>query len=105
MSAEFQLAARSEDVAEGRGIPVMIDASRIAIFRWNGKLYATDEMCSHADASLAFGPLEEGCVVCVWHAAKFDLETGEPTSGPATRPIRTYPVRENERGEIEVAFD
>ena len=41
MSAEFRVVASSEDVTEGHGVPVKVGETRIAIFRLDGKLYAT----------------------------------------------------------------
>ena len=77
----------SSAVAEGRGAAFTVNDERVAVFRHEGKLYALDEMCTHADASLAFGHLEDGCVVaCPWHYAQFDLATGRPKSLPAVDP-------------------
>lgn len=64
----------------------------IAVFNADGVLYAIDDTCTHQDASLADGYLE-GCLVeCPLHATCFDLRTGEPTSPPAKRPVRTHEV-------------
>jgi nitrite reductase/ring-hydroxylating ferredoxin subunit len=32
-------------------------------------------------------------IICPWHAARFDLKTGEVLSGPARGPVSTYSVR------------
>lgn len=62
------------------------------MFNADGVFYAVDDTCTHQDASLADGYLE-GCLVeCPLHATCFDLRTGEPTSPPAKRPVRTHEV-------------
>jgi len=91
------------DVAENRGKAYQVGDAQIAVIRHGGKLYALDEFCTHADASLAFGPVKDGCVACPWHYAEFDLETGAAKSLPAVEAVKTYAVRETADGKIEVA--
>lgn len=91
------------EVAENRGKAYRVDGVQIAVIRHGGRLHAMDEFCTHADASLAFGLVKDGCVACPWHYAEFDLETGEAKSLPAVKPVRIYPVRETPEGRIEVA--
>lgn len=100
----FQTIATSEELIEGRGRPFSLDGYRIALVRHQGTVYALDDLCPHADASIAFGPVENGCIACPWHYAEFDLKTGAVLSGPATQGIRTYPVREID-GRVEIALD
>jgi 3-phenylpropionate/trans-cinnamate dioxygenase ferredoxin component len=64
----------------------------IAVFNVDGELFAIDDTCTHQDASLSQGWLEDCMVECPLHAASFDLRTGRPTGPPAKRPVRTYPV-------------
>ena len=90
----FHTLAESVDLEEGKGRPFELDGHRIALVRHEGVVYALDDLCPHADASIAFGPVENGCIACPWHFAEFRLATGEVLSGPAKRGIRTYAVRE-----------
>lgn len=104
MSEEnFEKIADSKEVEEGKGRPYVMGERRIALVRHEGELFALDDRCPHADASLAFGPVEDGCILCPWHYAQFDLKTGEALSGPATGGVRTYPVRERD-GEIWIGL-
>tara|TARA_R110002096_G_scaffold280660_2_gene474785 strand:- start:1821 stop:2180 length:360 start_codon:yes stop_codon:yes gene_type:complete len=102
--SEFHSLANASDLEEGKGRPVELNHHRIALIRHDGKVYAIEDRCPHADASLAFGPVENGCIACPWHFAEFRLETGEVLSGPATCGIRTYAVRES-KGQIEINLD
>ena len=43
----------------------------------DGQVYAVEDACNHAGASLAEGWLEEKCVVCPMHGYVFDLATGK----------------------------
>lgn len=76
------------------GDAVRIDCSvPISVFNADGELYAIDDTCTHQDASLADGWLEDCQVECPLHASRFDLRTGLPMSPPARTPVRTHPVR------------
>ncbi|MDO5500714.1 MAG: non-heme iron oxygenase ferredoxin subunit [Propionibacteriaceae bacterium] len=57
-----------------------------------GEIYALDNTCSHALASLAEGWVEEDCIECPLHSAAFSLRTGEALSLPATEPVGTHKV-------------
>ncbi len=99
----FHPVVEAEKLEENKGQPFTIEGQRIVIVRHAGKIYALDDRCPHADASIALGPVENGCIVCPWHYAEFSLETGDALSGPATETIPTHQVRENE-GMIEICL-
>ncbi|MBX3260567.1 MAG: Rieske 2Fe-2S domain-containing protein [Labilithrix sp.] len=42
----------------------------------DGEVFAIEDACNHAGASLSEGWLEEDCVVCPMHAYVFELRTG-----------------------------
>lgn len=48
----------------------------------DGSVTVLDDICPHAGASLAGGHIEEGCVVCPWHAWRFSLEDGRNPDSP-----------------------
>jgi len=75
-----------------RGVRVEVGDHRIAMFRIGDDVYALGDVCSHAEASLAEGEVFEGSVECPRHGSEFDLETGAPSSLPATAPVPTYEV-------------
>jgi len=95
--------AASAELEEGKGRPFELDGHRLALVRHEGKVYAIDDLCPHADASLAFGPVENGCIACPWHFAEFRLDTGEVVGGPSPRGVSTYAVRE-EAGQVSVCL-
>ena len=78
-----------------------------SLFFVDGQYLAIDDRCSHAQASLADGPVykdDKGrCIVeCPWHGAQFDLKSGAALTPPAFTPVKSYPVRVTENDEIEV---
>jgi len=81
-----------EDLSPGTAVRLDV-AVPIAVFNADGELYAIDDTCTHQDASLADGYLEDCSIECPLHASTFDLRTGKPSGPPATEPVRIYPVR------------
>ncbi len=80
------------DVPEGEAL--RIDTSPvIALFNVGGEFYAINDRCSHGNASMSEGYLEDDATVeCPLHAASFCLKTGKALCLPATDPLTTYPV-------------
>jgi nitrite reductase/ring-hydroxylating ferredoxin subunit len=89
-----QKVCRVDDVIEGEMKSFDVNGRRILLVTINGKWYAADDMCSHAEASLAMGELDADqlTVSCPLHGAVFELGTGEGIEYPAVDPIDTFPV-------------
>ena len=49
----------------------------------NGDYFAVSRRCRHLRADLAQGSIDaEGCLVCPWHQATYDVDTGKMLRGP-----------------------
>ena len=55
---------------------------QILIANIDGKLYAINNVCTHAGGELSKGKLEGKVVTCPKHSSKFDVTTGKCVSGP-----------------------
>jgi 3-phenylpropionate/trans-cinnamate dioxygenase ferredoxin subunit/ethylbenzene dioxygenase ferredoxin subunit len=64
----------------------------ITIFHTDSGLFAIDDTCTHQDASLADGWVEDCTVECPLHESCFDLRTGEVSGPPAKIAVRTHRV-------------
>ncbi len=65
----------------------------VAVFNLDGTFYAVADLCTHGNASMADGYLEDDATVeCPLHTARFCLKTGRPKCQPATEPLRVFPV-------------
>jgi len=74
-----------------------------ALFRLADGIYALDDICSHEYSRLSEGEIWRGQVMCPKHGSRFDIKTGKVEGLPATRPVRTYPVKvEEEAVYIEI---
>lgn len=84
---------RVDVIEEDEGLRVEIEGrAPFAVFRVDGKFFVTDDTCSHGEASLSEGTIEDGQVECPWHSGRFCLKTGEALTFPAVTPIRVYPA-------------
>jgi nitrite reductase/ring-hydroxylating ferredoxin subunit len=87
-------ACKASDLAPSEIYQVIVEGrSPIAIYNLDGDYFATDDTCTHGDASLAEGDIEDGEVICPFHMGAFDIRTGAATAPPCVSPIRSYPVR------------
>ncbi len=62
----------------------------IAVYNVGGAFFATDDRCTHAEASLSDGILEGHVIECPFHGGTFDVRTGEALEPPCTVPVRVY---------------
>jgi MocE subfamily Rieske [2Fe-2S] domain protein len=58
----------------------------------DGKLYATDGICTHGNNHLADGLVIAGTIECPKHNGRFHLTDGSPARAPICRGLATYPV-------------
>jgi nitrite reductase/ring-hydroxylating ferredoxin subunit len=69
---------------------------KILLANLDGKLFATDRICTHEEADLSTGMLSEEGVRCPLHLSVFNLQTGEPQNPPAENALKTYNIKINE---------
>ena len=101
---------RDDSVCDGgivHRVPKIIgtgcSVGRKAQFNVDGKLCATQADCPHKQGPLVEGELSGSTVTCPWHGSQFDVSTGAVLQGPATEPLKTYPVQvEGDTGRIEI---
>ncbi len=58
-------------------------AGRFAVGNAAGERFAVTRRCRHLRADLAGGSIDtEGCLVCPWHGARYDVDAGRMVEGP-----------------------
>jgi 3-phenylpropionate/trans-cinnamate dioxygenase ferredoxin subunit len=80
------------DVPEGQARVFAGDGQSLAICHAEGRFYVIDNLCTHDGGPLGEGELEDHCIVCPRHYAKFDIQTGKAMTLPAVGYVATYPV-------------
>ena len=89
-------------LAEGTVAVVEVGDVRLAVCNTGEGFYTIADVCTHDGGALDQGELM-GCEIeCPRHGARFDVTTGKVKALPAVRPVKTYPTRVNEAGQVEV---
>lgn len=89
----FQRTVSFDDVPEGNVISVHVGETPVALYKLDGRIYATHGICTHALALLADGWVEDGTIECPLHQGRFDIRTGAALCAPVTKDVATYAVR------------
>ncbi|HXH09667.1 MAG TPA: Rieske 2Fe-2S domain-containing protein [Alphaproteobacteria bacterium] len=89
--AEYATVAHASAVPPGTGTVVTVRGQAIALFNVQGTFYALDNRCPHQDYPLGMSPVFDHMVLCIGHAWRFDIKTGECYSVPGVF-VRTYEV-------------
>lgn len=83
----------SSEVTEGRPVLALVGNTELAVFRVGDEVFAIDDLCSHAQASLSEGEQHNYRIECPRHGGQFDIRTGKAQHFPAFSPVRTFPVK------------
>ena len=77
-------------------LPIISDMSgcsgsqAVAVFRLGEEIFALKDLCTHGNAKLSDGYVEDGCVECPLHQGRFDVVTGRAVGVPCTQDVRTF---------------
>jgi nitrite reductase/ring-hydroxylating ferredoxin subunit len=67
---------RADEIKEGAAKLVRVKNQEIAVFKYQGKLCALQNICPHEGGQLSAGWIEDGAAVCPLHGYKFNLASG-----------------------------
>ena len=99
--SEWIKACNLDQVPEGQMYGFTHNDKQILLANLKGNIYATDRICTHAEADLSTGFLTDEGVRCPLHLSVFNLENGKPQNPPAEEALKTYNVK-IEQNEIYV---
>jgi nitrite reductase/ring-hydroxylating ferredoxin subunit len=103
MTETWKHVCSASKLDEGEPLGFAFGEQRLALYKIDDEIFATDDTCPHAFALLSTGFLE-GCVIeCPLHGGMFNVRTGKCTSG-GYKDLRTFAVEIRE-GEIYVSLD
>jgi nitrite reductase/ring-hydroxylating ferredoxin subunit len=72
------------------------DEDKVLISKYQGKLYASGNYCTHFGAPLNTGLLFDDKVVCPWHVAAFNVTTGALEGAPGLDGLPTFKIVEKD---------
>ena len=86
-------AAAVDALPDDEVIGVDLDGKSLALYKVEGAVFATDNICTHGHARLCDGFLEGHEIECPLHQGKFDIRDGRALCVPLSEDIKTYPVK------------
>jgi nitrite reductase (NADH) small subunit len=87
-----RIASRAELPPEGEAREFEAGEKTICVAQVEGALCALDNVCLHRGGPLGQGTIEDGKLVCPWHAWQWDPKTGQAAHNPGAR-VATYPIK------------
>lgn len=79
--------------AQGDCKGVVIEGLKVGLFRVEDEIFAIDDLCTHGNALLSDGALEDYEIECPLHAGLFDVRSGKALCAPLTRDVRRHAVQ------------
>ena len=89
---DFRRVASLSELPPGEMTGVELDNEPVMIANIDGKVCAISNICSHAEAMLSDGYLDDNLIECPLHGAVFDVTDGSVQEGPASVDVECYPV-------------
>jgi 3-phenylpropionate/trans-cinnamate dioxygenase ferredoxin component len=89
----FEKVTTLADLEDATPRRVEVDGVPVCLVRLGDTVKAVHDTCSHQQWSLADGMVWDNGIECSLHGSTFDLDTGAPSSLPASKPIPTFPVQ------------
>jgi 3-phenylpropionate/trans-cinnamate dioxygenase ferredoxin subunit len=87
----FERALGLDELTPGTARAVEVGGEPICLVRLDEQtVKAVHDTCSHQQYSLAGGWVDDNTIECNLHGSSFDLDTGQPQSLPAVKPIPVY---------------
>ncbi len=103
MEDGFQDIGALSDFPDGSARLIQVGKQPVLILSRMGSFTAFDDYCPHRAGPLSEGVRTPSTITCPWHGAKFNLDTGEPISGPCRRGLRMHRVQVN-TGRVGIAL-
>ena len=79
------------EIPEGDLRKYKVGEQAIAVYKINGKIYATSNVCTHEGCFIDENhQMHNDVVECTCHGSQFDVKTGEVLQMPAVEALKTY---------------
>ena len=84
------------EIPEGSSKVFKINDTEIVVIQTKGNFYALDNRCSHQEGPLGLGRILDRSIICPWHGARFELQSGRLLEGPNCKNLKNYIVQINQ---------
>lgn len=89
----WQDVCATDDIPEDDVIARVVGDREIALYEVEGSFFATDNLCTHGQARLSDGFLEDGEIECPLHQGRFCVKSGKAMCEPLTEDVGAYPTK------------
>ncbi len=96
----FHIVCNVNEIVDNRAKIVYLNGENIAIFKYEGKVSAVNNICRHQHGPIGEGKIVDGCITCPWHGYQYYPGNGQ-SPPPFTEKLETYDVKV-ENGQIWV---
>ncbi len=93
-----------DSIPEDDVIGIDVNDRQIALYKLDGEVFATNDLCTHGQALLSDGFIENGEVECSLHQGRFCIKTGKAMCAPLTEDVKTYATR-IDNDQVYLKFD
>jgi nitrite reductase (NADH) small subunit len=100
MSQFVRICSASEVPGEGEVAEFTVQGRALCVATMNGAIAVLDGVCPHEGGPLGEGIIENGRVICPWHAYAFDPRSGAADQDPELKAEVFEAVVEN--GDLKV---
>lgn len=98
LGGEWERVADFDDVTPESSKVVFHRGEQVALFRVKDEIHAIGNRCPHANGPLADGELVGTTIKCPSHSSEFDICTGAPLGGPASRAAIVFKAKVDDGG-------
>jgi 3-phenylpropionate/trans-cinnamate dioxygenase ferredoxin component len=88
----YQFACKRSSLKNNVPITAEIQDRFVVVALIDEAVYCIEDLCTHDGGTLGDGEVDNGCIVCPRHGAKFDLKTGHAMCMPATEATLAHEV-------------
>ena len=88
----FVAVCEVDEIQDNCAKVVIIGEENIAIFKYDGKLSAINNVCKHQNGPLGEGKIVDGCITCPWHGYQYLPQNGQ-SPPPFTEKVSTYDLK------------
>ncbi len=88
----YYLLGYVDEIPENRAKMVFLGGENIAVFRYEGKISAVNNVCRHQHGPIGEGKIVDGCITCPWHGYQYLPGNGQ-SPPPFTEKLETYDVK------------
>ena len=83
---------RTNEIEENRAKIFCVAEERIAVYKFENKLFAVHNVCKHQGGPLGEGKISDGCITCPWHGYQYLPQNGQ-SPPPFKEKVSTYDVK------------